>query len=105
MVFHPSTTHCFIYTEYTYYLLEGIPYAFLTQKDTYKQRYQKSQAMDVSPETIDSYLGRPVSKLPTPSVILSKPVLESNIQKLSRDVKDQGIGFRPHVKTLKVSRC
>lgn len=59
--------------------------------------------MDVSLETIDSYLGRPVSELPTPSVILSKPILESNIQKLSRDVKDQGIGFRPHVKTLKVS--
>lgn len=57
--------------------------------------------MDVSLETIDSYLGRPVSELPTPSVILSKPILESNIQKLSRDVKDQGIGFRPHVKTLK----
>ncbi|KAJ0422648.1 putative serine dehydratase domain-containing protein [Aspergillus carlsbadensis] len=49
----------------------------------------------------DSYIGKPVTDLPTPSLILSKPTIERNISQLHRDVKDLGIAFRPHVKTLK----
>lgn len=55
--------------------------------------------MDFSPS---SFIGRPATDLPTPSLILSKPVLERNIQLLLQDVKQLGITFRPHVKTLKV---
>lgn len=62
-----------------------------------------SFTMDVPLEHIKSYIGRPVSDLPTPSVILSKPVLEQNIQSTLQDVRDLSIAFRPHVKTLKVS--
>lgn len=56
--------------------------------------------MEISPA---SFIGRPASDLPTPSLILSKPVLEKNTQRLLQDVKDLGIAFRPHVKTLKVN--
>lgn len=56
--------------------------------------------MDQSPA---SFIDRPVTDLPTPSLVLSKPVLEKNIQLLLQDVKQLGIAFRPHVKTLKVS--
>ncbi|KAJ6078662.1 hypothetical protein N7467_008415 [Penicillium canescens] len=57
--------------------------------------------MDYSLQNHASYIGRPVSELPTPSLILSKPVLERNTQILLDDVKRLGITFRPHVKTLK----
>ncbi|CEL02317.1 hypothetical protein ASPCAL03488 [Aspergillus calidoustus] len=49
----------------------------------------------------DSYIGKPVTDLPTPSLILSKPTIERNISQLHQDVKNLGIAFRPHVKTLK----
>ncbi|KAJ5782741.1 hypothetical protein N7457_004515 [Penicillium paradoxum] len=58
--------------------------------------------MDYSLQNHASYIGRPVSELPTPALILSKPVLERNTQILLEDVKRLGIAFRPHVKTLKV---
>ncbi|KAL4793863.1 putative serine dehydratase domain-containing protein [Aspergillus venezuelensis] len=47
------------------------------------------------------YIGKPVSELPTPSLILSKPTIERNIEQLHQDVAKLGIAFRPHVKTLK----
>jgi D-serine deaminase-like pyridoxal phosphate-dependent protein len=58
--------------------------------------------MDHSLQDHASYIGRPVSELPTPALILSKPVLERNTQILLEDVKQLGIEFRPHIKTLKV---
>lgn len=58
--------------------------------------------MDYSLQNHVSYIGRPVSELPTPALVLSKPVLERNAQILLEDVKRLGIKFRPHVKTLKV---
>ncbi|CAG8071081.1 unnamed protein product [Penicillium olsonii] len=57
--------------------------------------------MDYSLENHASYIGRPVSELPTPALVLSKPVLEHNTRILLEDVKELGIKFRPHVKTLK----
>lgn len=57
--------------------------------------------MDVS-DSIKSYIGRSVRDLLTPSLILNKPVLERNTELLHKDVKELGIAFRPHVKTLKV---
>ncbi|GAQ07661.1 D-serine dehydratase [Aspergillus lentulus] len=57
--------------------------------------------MDFSLQNHKSFIGRKVTDLPTPSLVLSKPVLERNIKKLLQDVKDLGISFRPHVKTLK----
>ncbi|KAL2801919.1 putative serine dehydratase domain-containing protein [Aspergillus granulosus] len=49
----------------------------------------------------DSYIGKPATDLPTPSLILSKPTIERNINQLHQAVKNLGIAFRPHVKTLK----
>jgi D-serine ammonia-lyase len=58
--------------------------------------------MDISLQTHQSYLGQPVSALPTPALVVSKPVLEKNVKRLHEDVEKLGIDFRPHVKTLKV---
>lgn len=60
--------------------------------------------MDFSLQSHKSFIGLKASDLPTPSLVLSKPVLQSNIQKLLDDVKELDIAFRPHVKTLKVSQ-
>ncbi|CAG8429254.1 unnamed protein product [Penicillium salamii] len=57
--------------------------------------------MDYSLENHASYIGRPASELPTPALVLSKPVIEHNTSLLLEDVKQLGIKFRPHVKTLK----
>ncbi|KAF5020235.1 hypothetical protein F66182_7752 [Fusarium sp. NRRL 66182] len=57
--------------------------------------------MDYSLENHKSYIGRPVSELPTPSLVINLPVLKKNIDALHHDVEKLGIGFRPHVKTLK----
>ncbi|CAI7618680.1 unnamed protein product [Penicillium bialowiezense] len=57
--------------------------------------------MDYSLQNHASYIGRPASELPTPALVLSKPVLEHNTCILLEDVKRLGIKFRPHVKTLK----
>lgn len=59
--------------------------------------------MDFSLQSHTSFIGRPASDLPTPSLVLSKPVLERNIHRLQQDVQELGLSFRPHVKTLKVS--
>jgi hypothetical protein len=58
--------------------------------------------MDFSLQNHKSFIGRPATDLPTPALVLSKPVLERNIKQLLQDVKELGISFRPHVKTLKV---
>ncbi|PWY66815.1 hypothetical protein BO94DRAFT_528515 [Aspergillus sclerotioniger CBS 115572] len=57
--------------------------------------------MDFSLQHHESFIGRPATDLPTPSLILSKPTLEKNINQLLQDVKDLRLSFRPHVKTLK----
>ncbi|KAJ5299209.1 hypothetical protein N7476_010766 [Penicillium atrosanguineum] len=57
--------------------------------------------MDYSLQNHASYIGRPIAELPTPSLLLSKPVLERNTTALLEDVKKLGISFRPHVKTMK----
>lgn len=58
--------------------------------------------MDHSLENHKSYIGKPISELPTPSLIINLPILKQNINTLHHDVEKLGIGFRPHVKTLKV---
>lgn len=60
--------------------------------------------MDRSVEYLKAFIGQPAAELPTPSLLLSRPVLEKNTSRLLEDVKAAGIGFRAHVKTLKVSR-
>ncbi|KAK6812625.1 hypothetical protein RU639_011670 [Aspergillus parasiticus] len=57
--------------------------------------------MDISLQTHRSYVDRPISRLPTPAFVLSRPIIESNIKRLLNDVSQLGILFRPHVKTLK----
>ncbi|WAO90686.1 D-ser-dehydrat domain-containing protein [Fusarium falciforme] len=57
--------------------------------------------MDHSLENYKSYIGKPISELPTPSLVINLPVLKQNVDTLHRDVEKLGIGFRPHVKTLK----
>ncbi|ETS76930.1 hypothetical protein PFICI_10804 [Pestalotiopsis fici W106-1] len=57
--------------------------------------------MDFSLEHHKDYIGRPIAELPTPSLIVSLPIVKKNIAALHKDVEDLGIDFRPHVKTLK----
>ncbi|RBA10040.1 hypothetical protein FPRO05_05976 [Fusarium proliferatum] len=57
--------------------------------------------MDYSLENHKAYIGKHVSELPTPSLVVNLPVLKTNVETLHRDVEKLGIGFRPHVKTLK----
>ncbi|RGP78215.1 d-serine dehydratase [Fusarium longipes] len=57
--------------------------------------------MDFSLENHKSYIGKPIAELPTPALVVNLPVLKKNIDTLHRDVEKLGIGFRPHVKTLK----
>lgn len=57
--------------------------------------------MDHSFQHHASYIGRSTAVLPTPSFIISKPVIEANIKTLHDDVEALGIDFRPHTKTLK----
>ncbi|KAL4744831.1 hypothetical protein BDW72DRAFT_187785 [Aspergillus terricola var. indicus] len=52
-------------------------------------------------DAYSSYIGKPVTDLPTPALVLSKSTLERNIKQLLQDVERLGIAFRPHVKTLK----
>ncbi|KAM0815784.1 putative Serine dehydratase domain-containing protein [Seiridium cardinale] len=59
--------------------------------------------MDYSIQHHKSYIGKPISLLPTPSLIVSLPIIKKNIAALHKDVEDLGIGFRPHVKTLKTT--
>lgn len=58
--------------------------------------------MDYSLQHHESFIGSPVSELPTPAFVVRKRVIEDNIAQLHRDVDDLNIVFRPHVKTLKV---
>ncbi|KAG9956702.1 hypothetical protein KCU61_g9637, partial [Aureobasidium melanogenum] len=48
-----------------------------------------------------NHIGRSVVELPTPSLILSQPVIERNIGRMHQAVRELEITFRPHVKTLK----
>ncbi|KAF5981477.1 D-serine dehydratase [Fusarium coicis] len=57
--------------------------------------------MDYSLENHKAFIGKHVSELPTPSLVVNLPVLKTNVETLHRDVEKFGIGFRPHVKTLK----
>jgi len=59
--------------------------------------------MNTTPEDLKAYIGRSQFDLPTPSVVLKKSVLERNCAKVLESVRGLGIGFRAHVKTLKVS--
>ncbi|KAF9883925.1 hypothetical protein FE257_002668 [Aspergillus nanangensis] len=68
-----------------------------------KLRWEYAEIVDVvgCAEDVDNAFILCKKDLPTPSLILSKPVLKNNTQQLFQDVKDLGIQFRPHVKTLK----
>ncbi|OBS28507.1 hypothetical protein FPOA_02443 [Fusarium poae] len=57
--------------------------------------------MDYSLENHKSFIGKSISEIPTPALVVNLPVLEKNIDTLHQDVERLGIGFRPHVKTLK----
>lgn len=58
--------------------------------------------MDYAQENYKAYIGRHISELPTPALVVSLPLIKRNIQALHNDVEKLGIGFRPHIKTLKV---
>lgn len=58
--------------------------------------------MDYSLENHKFFTGKHISDLPTPALVVNLPVLKKNIDTLHQDVERLGIGFRPHVKTLKV---
>ncbi|KAH6962467.1 putative serine dehydratase domain-containing protein [Ilyonectria sp. MPI-CAGE-AT-0026] len=57
--------------------------------------------MDYSLQNHISFIGKHISALPTPALVISKPVVKANIARLLHDVEAVGVGFRPHVKTLK----
>lgn len=58
--------------------------------------------MDYSLQNHTLFIGKHISALPTPALVISKPVVKANIARLLHDVETVGVGFRPHVKTLKV---
>ncbi|EXJ86961.1 hypothetical protein A1O3_03915 [Capronia epimyces CBS 606.96] len=58
--------------------------------------------MDFSLQHHKSFIGRAASELPTPSLVIKRSVLDTNITRLHDDVARLNIAFRPHVKTLKV---
>ncbi|KAI9147207.1 hypothetical protein HJFPF1_13241 [Paramyrothecium foliicola] len=66
------------------------------------RKYVTGMTMDRAFENYASYIGRPVSDLPTPALVISLPTVKRNIKSLYQHVEGLGIGFRPHVKTLKV---
>ncbi|PWW78182.1 hypothetical protein C7212DRAFT_281106 [Tuber magnatum] len=47
------------------------------------------------------YIGQKIHKLPTPSAVISRPVLEKNCSRVLQAVDALSVGFRPHVKTHK----
>lgn len=51
----------------------------------------------------DRFLGKRVEDLPTPVAILDERVLHRNCELMLKATEVLGIGFRPHVKTHKVS--
>jgi D-serine ammonia-lyase len=59
--------------------------------------------MDYSLSHHQMYVGKSASELPTPSLVVSLPAVKKNVETLHNDVKELGIRFRPHVKTLKAS--
>lgn len=81
-------------------LLPATPSLFVST--SYDIRYTLSRKMDFSIRSHLSFINRPATDLPTPALVLSKPVLEKNIQQVLHDVEKLNIAFRPHVKTLKV---
>lgn len=48
------------------------------------------------------YIGQKIHMLPTPSAVISRPVLEKNCSRVLQAVDALSVGFRPHVKTHKV---
>ena len=60
--------------------------------------------MDHSPEQLKAFIGKPALDLPTPSLVLRHDIIQTNCSRLLSTVKELGIGFRAHVKTLKVSK-
>ncbi|KAF4840885.1 D-serine dehydratase [Colletotrichum siamense] len=59
--------------------------------------------MDFGLENHRTLIGKKVSDLPSPSLVLSLPVIKRNVEKLHQDVEKAGVAFRPHVKTLKTT--
>ncbi|OLN87230.1 D-serine dehydratase 2 [Colletotrichum chlorophyti] len=57
--------------------------------------------MDYSLQNHRSFIGSKATDLPTPSLLLSLPVIEKNVERLHQDVEKAGVTLRPHVKTLK----
>lgn len=51
----------------------------------------------------DHFLGKRIEDLPTPAAILDEGVLRRNCERMLQATKTLGVGFRPHVKTHKVS--
>ncbi|CAZ85988.1 unnamed protein product [Tuber melanosporum] len=47
------------------------------------------------------YIGQKIHMLPTPSAVISRPVLEKNCSRVLQAVDALSVGFRPHVKTHK----
>ena len=58
--------------------------------------------MDITAADMKKYIGQHIDTLPTPSLILSEPILRENCKRMLEDVAAMGVKFRPHVKTLKV---
>jgi D-serine deaminase-like pyridoxal phosphate-dependent protein len=61
--------------------------------------------MDVTPEYLQGFIGRPAIELPTPSLILSRNIIEKNCDTVLELVQSMNLDLRAHVKTLKVSDC
>lgn len=58
--------------------------------------------MDYTDEELKFYIGKSQFDLPTPSVVVKESVVKRNCLKVLDNVKELGLSFRAHVKTLKV---
>ncbi|HEY8446886.1 MAG TPA: DSD1 family PLP-dependent enzyme [Thermomicrobiales bacterium] len=50
---------------------------------------------------LTSFVGRPVSELDTPAVVIDLDALERNIASMAKDIVGRGCGWRPHAKAHK----
>lgn len=54
--------------------------------------------------SLESVVGRPVSEIETPALVVDLGIMESNMDKMMQFLKDSGagVGIRPHAKTHKI---
>ena len=50
---------------------------------------------------LTSIVGKPISELDTPALLVDLDILEANIAQMASDIKERGANWRPHSKANK----